>query len=166
MVIAGCFEHRKHIMLPSACRVNTFICRDSSKPFSLMRDWNVWLIDAHDWLLAETDDAFEILTVECCTSCTTESKEPFVHSLLLGFALFGWHSKKYLFRPTAKILLYSWMASFMFVLWHYLLKTPTQESECIKSGKGLVWWKPLTLWKRLGLLKAPDSVAFKTLIIT
>jgi len=47
------------------------------------------LLDAYDWLLAETDDAFEILTVECCTSCTTESKEP-LHSLLLAFALSGW----------------------------------------------------------------------------
>jgi len=47
------------------------------------------LLDAADRLLAETDDAFEILAVECCYSCTTESKEP-LHSLLLAFALSGW----------------------------------------------------------------------------
>jgi len=39
------------------------------------------------------------------------------------------NSKKFLFRLTAKILLYSWMASFMFSLWHYLLKIPTQERK-------------------------------------
>jgi len=166
VVTAGCFEHSKHTMPPSACRVNTFICRDSSKPFSLIHDWNVWLLDACDWLLAETDDAFEILTVECYTSCTTESKEP-LHSLLLGFTLSGLaYSKKFLFRVTTKILLSSWMASFMFLLWQYLMKIHAQESKCIKSGKGLACWKPLTLWKRRGLLKATDSVAFKALIIT
>jgi len=40
-----------------------------------------------------------------------------------------------------------------------------QESNCIKSGKGLACWKRLTQWKRLGLLKMPDSVAFKALLI-
>ena len=93
VVTVGCFKHSKHIMPPSACRVNTFICRDSSKPFSF-HDWNVWLLDAYDWLLVENDDAFAILTVECCTSCITESKEPFLHSLLLWFALFGWLTAK------------------------------------------------------------------------
>jgi len=77
----------------SACRVNTFICGDSSKHFSLMHDWEVLLLDVYDWLLAETDDAFEILTVECCTSCTTESKEP-LDSQLLAFALSGWLTAK------------------------------------------------------------------------
>ena len=164
---AGCFEHSKLITPPSACRVNTFIFWDSSKPFSLIHDWNVWLFSVYDWLLAETDDCFDILTVECCTSCTTGSKETFLHSLLLGFGFFGWlNSKKFLFRLTAKILLSFWMATFIFLLWHYLLYIPTQENKFIKSGKGLTCWKPLTPWKRLGLLKAPDSVTFKTLIIT
>jgi len=76
------------------------------------------------------------------------------------------NSKKFLFRFIKKMLLYSWMASFAFLLWHYLLKIPTQESKCMKSGKGLEYWKCLTPWKRLGLLKAPDSVAFTALIIT
>jgi len=40
-------------------------------------------------VLAETDEAFEILTVERCTSCTTELKEP-LHSFLLALALSGW----------------------------------------------------------------------------
>jgi len=40
-------------------------------------------------MLAETDDTFEILTVECCASCTTESKE-FLQSWLLVLALSGW----------------------------------------------------------------------------
>jgi len=51
---------------------NTFICGNSSKPFSIIHDWKVWLLDACDWLLAENDDTFEILTVECCASCTTD----------------------------------------------------------------------------------------------
>ena len=93
VVTAGCLEHSKHIMPPSACRMNIlFICSDSSKPFSLIHHWKVLLLDADDWLLAENDDAFEILTVECCysvSSCMTESKEPF-QSLLLAFALSGW----------------------------------------------------------------------------
>ena len=56
-----------------------------------MHDWEVLLLDVYDWLSAETDDVFEILTVECCTgtSCTTESKES-LHSLLLAFALSDW----------------------------------------------------------------------------
>jgi len=73
----------------SACRVNTLVCGDPSKPFSLIHNWKVWLLDPFDWLLAETNHAFEILTVECCTSRTTESKEP-LHSLLLAFALSDW----------------------------------------------------------------------------
>jgi len=40
-------------------------------------------------LLAETDDAFEILTVEHYSFWTTEAKEP-LQSLLLTFALPGW----------------------------------------------------------------------------
>jgi len=76
------------------------------------------------------------------------------------------NSKKNSFRLPTKILLYSWMARFMFSLWHYLLKIPNQESQRIKSGKGLACWKRLTPWKRLGLLKVPDTVIFKTLIIT
>ena len=59
------------------------------------------------------------------------------------------NSKKFLFRLTTKILLYSWMVSFMFLLWHCLLKIPIQESKWIKSGKGLACWKRLTPWKRL-----------------
>ena len=58
-------------------------------------------------------------------------------------------SKKFLFGLTIKILLYSWMASFVFLLWRYLLKISTQESQCIKSGKGLACWKRLTPWKYL-----------------
>jgi len=76
------------------------------------------------------------------------------------------YSKKFLFRLTTKILLSSWMAISMFLLQHYLLKIHTQESKCIKSGKGLACGKPLTPWKRRGFLKAPVSVAFKALIIT
>jgi len=49
----------------------------------------IWLLDAYDWLLAETNEALEILTVEFCTSCTTESIKR-LHSLLLTFALSGW----------------------------------------------------------------------------
>ena len=81
--------------------VNTFICSDSSKPFSLIiHGWKVVLLDASDRLLAETDDAFEIITVECYTSCATESKEP-LHSLLLAFALSGW--------PTAGNVSLGWL---------------------------------------------------------
>jgi len=56
------------------------------------------------------------------------------------------NSKKFLFRLITKILLYSWMANFTFLLWHYLLKIPTQESKRIKSGKGLACWKRQTQW--------------------
>ena len=58
------------------------------------------------------------------------------------------NSKKFLFRFITKMLLYSWMAGFTFLVWHYLLKIPAQESKCIKSGKGLACWKRLTPWKR------------------
>ena len=61
------------------------------------------------------------------------------------------NGKTFLFRLTTEILLYSWMASFMFLLWHQLLKIPTQESKCIKSGKGLAYWKRLTPWKKIGV---------------
>jgi len=40
-------------------------------------------------MLAETDHTYEILAVECCASCTTESKE-FLQSWLLVLALSGW----------------------------------------------------------------------------
>jgi len=134
VVTAGYLEHSKHIMPPSACRMNIlFICSDSSKPFSLIHHWKVLLFDADDWLLAENDDAFEILTVECfssVSSCMTESKEP-LQSLLLAFAISGWLTVR-------NLLLYSWTASFTFLLWHYLLKILIQESKCIKSGKALV----------------------------
>jgi len=72
------------------------------------------LLVAYGWLLAETDDACEILKVECCTSCTTESKEP-LHSLLLAFAPSGWLTAN-VFLSDYKILLYSWMASFTYML--------------------------------------------------
>jgi len=52
----------------------------------------VLFLDA-DWLLAETNDVFEIITVECYTSCTTESKAP-LHSLLLAFGLSGWQTAR------------------------------------------------------------------------
>jgi len=101
-------EHSRHVMPPSACRVNIFISRDSSKPFSLIHDWKVLLLDAADWLLAETDDAFEILKVECCPSCTTESKEPLQITITAAGVWTLWlaNSKKFLFRLTTKILLY------------------------------------------------------------
>jgi len=73
------------------------------------------LLDAADCLLAETDDAFEILTDECCSSCTTESKEP-LQSVLLAFALSCWVTAINFFRLTTKALLYAWMASFTFLL--------------------------------------------------
>jgi len=38
------------------------------------------------------------------------------------------NSKIFLLRLTTKKLLYSWMAGFTFLLWHYLLIIPTQES--------------------------------------
>jgi len=47
------------------------------------------LLDAYDSLIAENEDASKILTVECCTSCTKESKER-LHSLLLAFAFSDW----------------------------------------------------------------------------
>jgi len=157
VVTAGRLEHSKHIMPPAAFRVNTFICKDSSKPFSIIHDWKVLLSNAADWLLAETDDAF-----------ITESKEP-LQSLLLAFAHSGcWITVRNLCLDlyTTKTLLYAWMASFMFLLWHYLMKIPTQERRFTKCGKGLACWKHLTPWKRLGLQKTPDQVAFKALIVT
>jgi len=74
------------------------------------------LLDAYDRLLAETDDAFEILTIECCISCITESKEP-LHSLLLAFAFSGWlTARHFLFRLITKMLLYSLMAGLTFLV--------------------------------------------------
>jgi len=65
------------------------------------------LLDAYDGPLAETDDAFEILAAECCSSCTTESKEP-LHYLLLAFALSGW--------LTARNLCLGLLQKFFFIL--------------------------------------------------
>jgi len=58
--------------------------------------------------------------VECCTSCTTESKKLCSHCWWLCTFWLA-NSKKILFRLATKTLLYSWMASFTFLLWHYLL---------------------------------------------
>jgi len=74
------------------------------------------LLDSYDSLLAETDNAFDILTAECCTSCTTESKEP-LPSLLLALALSGWLTAIFCLGLLQNYsLLYSWMAGFMFLL--------------------------------------------------
>ena len=89
VVTARWFEHSKHV-IQDAEWTHWIHLWDSPKPSSLIHVWKVWLLDAYDWLLTDTDDAFEILiTVKCCSSCTTELKEP-LHSLLLAFAVSGW----------------------------------------------------------------------------
>ena len=122
VVTAGCLEHRKHITPPLACRLSTFICRDSSHPFSLIGDWIVLLLDTADWLLAETDDAVEILTVECCSSFTRESKEPSVTAA--GVCTFWLAiSKKILLSLLKKYcLMLGWLALHFcrdIIFWYY-----------------------------------------------
>ena len=129
--------------------VNTFICSDSSKPFSLIiHGWKVVLLDASDRLLAETDDAFEIITVECYTSCATESKEP-LHSLLLAFGLSGWQTaRKFCLGLLQKYyFIHGWLALCFrcdIIFWKYQHK----KVIWIKSGKSLACWKRLTESRR------------------
>jgi len=55
------------------------------------------------------------------------------------------NSKIFLLRLTTKILLNFWMVILTFLVWHYLLIIPTQESKCMKSGKA---WLPENIWHR------------------
>ena len=55
VVAIGSLEHSKHSIPPSACSVNTFMRRDSSKPFSLIHDWYV-LLDVTESVFATTVD--------------------------------------------------------------------------------------------------------------
>ena len=128
----------------STYRVNTLICGDSSKPFSLIHDWKVVLLDAYDWLLAENWWCFWDSNSWMLFLLNNRVERTFAVTAA-GLCTF-WlaNSKKFLFRLTTKILFYSLMASFTFLLWHYRLKIPTQESKDIKSGKGLACWKRLT----------------------
>ena len=149
------------------CRMNTFICSDSSKPFSLIHGWKFLLLDAADWLFSQTDDAFEIITVECCTSYTTQQNREPLHSLLLAFGLSGWQTARNfclgLLQKYCFIL--GWLALYSrcnIIFWKY----PHKKVNEWNMEKGSACWKRLTPWKRLGLLKAPDSVAFKALSIT
>ena len=124
--------------------MNTFI-RGDSKPFSLTHDWKVLLLDAYDRLLAETDDAFEILTIECCISCITESKEP-LNSLLLVFALSGW--------LTARNFCLGLLQKCCFILGWLALRFCCDIIFWKYPRKKLMY----KIWNKLGLLKTFETV--------
>jgi len=107
-------------------KVWSFVLRVSHPPFATGLSWMLYIL--HNRI----ERTFTVTAAGVCTFWLA-------------------NSKKSLFRLTTKILLYSWMASFTFLLWHYLLKISTQESKGIKSGEGLACWKRQTQWhsKRL-----------------
>ena len=162
MVVAGCFEHSKHI-IQHAEWTHSFV--GFIKRFSLIHDWKIFIVGCLR------------LTVSWNWQCFWDSNRWMLYVLhnrierTFAFTAAGictfWvaNNKKFLFKLTTKILLYSWLAGLAFLMWHYLLKIPTQESKCKTPGKHLACWKRLAWWKRLDVLKAPDSVAFTAWII-
>ena len=144
---------------------NTFICGDSSKPFSLI--WLkslivrcLWLTFSWNWRCFWDSNSWMLYSLHNRIDRTFAFIAAGIYTFWLA------NSKKILFRLLQKYhFILGWLALHL-CCDIYQLKIPTQESKWIKSEKGLACWKRLTPWKRLGLLKAPDSVAFKALIIT
>ena len=136
-------------MHPSACRVNTFICTDSSEAFSFVNPWLKFHIVKHCWL-----------TVSWNWRCFWDYNYwmlYFLHNRIertVAFTATGvwtfWlaNSNKILFRLTTKYCFFLvWLALCFrcdIIFWKYQHK----KVIWIKSGKSLACWKRLTESRR------------------
>ena len=148
-------------MPPSACRVNTFISRDSSKRFSLVHDskslivWCCWLIVSWNWWCFWDSNSWTLFILDNRSERTFAVTAADVCASWLG------NSKNVLLRLTTKTLLYAWMASFTFLLWYYLLEIPTQESKSINLFNTYFWAVTLLRGWLIHRLMDSDCCSYK-----